>query len=284
MFYLFLVSLLWAFSFGLIKNNLTDQPAAVVACIRLLLSLAVFAPFMRPKGLRPADTARLVLTGAIQYGLMYVTYIHAFHYLEAYEVALFTVFTPIYVTLIHDLFERHFSPWAFASVLLAVCGGIVIKYQQLGSQTLWLGFALMQVANLCFAFGQVFYRRIMARLPKKRSDLQVFGLLYLGAAVTAALASAGSWGELSLTLPQAGTLLYLGIIPSGLCFFLWNLCARKTSAGNLAICNNLKIPLGILVSVLIFRESANWIRLAGGGALMTAALLLNAWAAARTRP
>lgn len=281
MFYLFLVSLLWAFSFGLIKSNLTGQPAAVIACIRLLLSLAVFAPFMRLKGLRRTDIVQLLITGAVQYGLMYVTYIHAFHYLEAYEIALFTVFTPIYVTLINDLLERRFSPWAFASVLLAVGGGVIIKYHELDWSTLWIGFALMQASNLCFAFGMVFYRRVMAAMPNKQSDLQVFGLLYTGAALTAAAAAGGDWSDLSLTLPQAGTLLYLGIIPSGLCFFLWNVCARKTSAGTLAICNNLKIPLGILVSVLIFRESADWPRLIAGGALMIAALLLNARPARR---
>lgn len=274
--YLLLVSLFWAFSFGLIKGGLTGQPPAAVACIRLILSLALFAPFLRLRGLRPADALRLLLTGAVQYGLMYVSYMYAFRYLQAYEVALFTVFTPIYVSLISDLFERRFNPQAFGAVLLATAGGAVIKYQELGSAELWRGFALMQLANLCFAFGQIFYRRTMAALPERKSDLRVFGLLYLGAALTAALAATGTdWSSLKLTPGQAGILLYLGLIPSGLCFFLWNLCARKTSAGALAVCNNLKIPLGVLVSVLIFGESADAPRLAAGGALMVFALILN---------
>lgn len=276
MIYLFLVSLFWAFSFGLIKGGLTDQPPAAVACIRLVISFVLFAPFLRVRGLRPGAAAGLLLTGAVQYGLMYVSYIHAFQYLQAYEVALFTVFTPIYVTLINDLFNRRFNAAAFGAVLLAVAGGAVIQYRRPDSMTLWKGFALMQAANLCFAGGQIFYRRIMAALPEKRSDLQVFGLLYLGAALTAALAAAGSdWTAMRLSLKQAGILLYLGLIPSGLCFFLWNLCARRTAAGALAVCNNLKIPLGILVSVLVFGEQADWARLAAGGLLMASALLIN---------
>ncbi len=277
MLYLFFVSLLWAFSFGLIKGGLTGLPSSSVAFVRLFIAFAVFVPFLRFRDLRPGDAAKLLLTGAVQYGLMYVTYIQAFQYLQAYEVALFTVFTPIYVTIINDLFVKRLCPTSMSAVILAVAGGIIIKYQELGSSELLRGFLLMQGANLCFAFGQIFYRRTMANLPNKPTDLQVFGLLYLGAALTAALATLGSdWSTFEITLKQAGILLYLGIVASGLGFFLWNIGARRVSAGALAVFNNLKIPLGILVSVLVFGETTDWVRLLIGGALMALALFLNA--------
>ena len=282
MLYLFLVSLLWAFSFGLIKGGLSGLPSSSVAFMRLLIAFAAFVPFLRLRRLQSGGAVRLLLTGAVQYGLMYLLYIRAFQYLQAYEVALFTVFTPIYVTLINDLFNRRISLSALGAVGLAVAGGIVIKYQQIDSPQLWQGFALMQAANLCFAFGQIFYRRTMAALPERPSDLQVFGLLYLGAALISALANVGTdWTGLELTFKQSGILLYLGVVASGLGFFLWNLGARRVSAGTLAVFNNLKIPLGILVSVLIFREKAEWFRLTAGGALMAAALAVNTRRSAR---
>jgi len=276
MLYLLFVSLLWAFSFGLIKGGLTGLPSSAVAFTRLLIALAVFAPFLRTRTLRTGDAAKLLLTGGVQYGLMYVAYIHAFQTLQAYEVALFTVFTPIYVTVINDLFARRLCPISLTAVILAVGGGLIIEYQHLGSSDLLRGFLLMQAANLCFAFGQIFYRRTMAALPEPQSDLRVFGLLYLGAAFTAALATLGTdWRVFEPTLHQAGILLYLGVIASGLGFFLWNVGARRVSAGALAVFNNLKIPLGILVSVLCFGEAADWPRLLGSGVLMTAALFIN---------
>jgi drug/metabolite transporter (DMT)-like permease len=274
MIYLLCTSLLWAFSFGLIKGELTGLPSSEVAFIRLAVALIIFAPFLRLRTLGSRDAVRLILTGAIQYGLMYVAYIHAFRCLKAYEVALFTVFTPLYVTLINDLFTRqiHFS--SLAAVMLAVFGGIVIEYQQLSSPELWRGFLLVQASNLCFAFGQIFYRRIMARMKDPRSNLSVFGLLYLGAALAAALAAAAiPWAH--ITLKQSVILLYLGAVASGLGFFLWNKGARHVSADHLAIFNNLKIPLGIFVSILFFNESANELRLCAGGALMGIALSLN---------
>jgi len=277
MLYLVITSLVWAFSFGLIKGELTGLPPSAVALIRLAVALAVFAPFLRLRALRVSTVWKLLLTGAVQYGLMYVVYIHAFAYLKAYEVALFTVFTPIYVTVINDLFERRINPAALAAVALAVAGGVVIEFRQLSSPELLRGFLLMQGANLCFAFGQIFYRRTMANLPGKQTDLQVFGLLYLGAALTAALAAAGTpLAALDINIKQAGILLYLGMMASGLGFFLWNIGARRVSSGTLAVFNNLKIPLGILVSVLFFGETADWPRLLGGGGLMIFALGVNA--------
>jgi drug/metabolite transporter (DMT)-like permease len=273
---LLLVSLIWAFSFGLIKGELTGLPSAAVAFIRLAIALAVFAPFLRLRNLRATDSVRLILIGAVQYGLMYIAYIQAFSYLKAYEVALFTVFTPIYVTLINDLFERKICPTALAAGILAVAGGIVIEYRQLSSPELWRGFLLMQGANLCFAFGQIFYRRIMIHLPKNCTDLNVFGLLYLGSALVTALASGNTnWAVLVITPKQAGILLYLGAIASGLSFLLWNIGARQVGTGTLAIFNNLKIPLGILVSVLLFGEKTSWLHLLIGGALMAMALTVN---------
>jgi len=277
MLYLFFVSLLWAFSFGLIKGGLTGLPSSSVAFVRLFIAFVVFVPFLRFRNLHPSDAAKLLLTGAVQYGLMYVAYMQAFQHLQAYEVALFTVFTPIYVTIINDLFVKRLCPISLSAVILAVAGGIVIKYQELGSPELLRGFLLMQGANLCFAFGQIFYRRTMAGLPNKPADLQIFGLLYLGAALTAALSTIGTdWSAFELTSGQAGSLLYLGVVASGLGFFLWNIGARRVSAGALAVFNNLKIPLGILVSVLVFGETTDWLRLLIGGILMAAALVINA--------
>ena len=46
------------------------------------------------------------------------------------------------------------------------------------------------------------------------------------------------------------TVLYLGLVPSGLAFNLWNLGATRVRAGILAVMNNLKIPLAVGVALL----------------------------------
>ena len=64
------------------------------------------------------------------------------------------------------------------------------------------------------------------------------------------------------------------VVPSGVAFYLWNAGARRVNAGILAVFNNLKIPLAIAVSVLLFREAADVPVLVVGTAVLLAAFLL----------
>ncbi len=282
MLYLLLVSLIWAFSFGLIKDQLAGLDANFVAAARLVISLLVFLPFLRLRGVPRGLRLRLPLTGAVQYGLMYVAYLYAFRYLQAYEVALFTIFTPLYVTLTNDIYRRRLHGLSLLATLIAVAGTAVVKQADLLRPELLTGFLIVQASNLCFAFGQVYYKELL-RNSAGFSDLSVFGLLYLGGALTAGLPAVFTtpWGGFRLDATQLLTLLYLGAVASGLGFFLWNVGARKVNAGTLAIFNDLKIPLAVAVSLIFFGEKADLSSLLAGGAIVLAALALNEWGARR---
>lgn len=274
--YLWVVSLIWAFSFGIIKNQLAGLDASVIAAARLLAAALVLLPFLRLRGVPRRLRAQLALTGAVQFGLMYITYNLAFGYLQAYEVALFTIFTPLYVTLIHDALRRRLNLVSLAAALLAVAGTALVKGGVHMSAEILLGFGLVQLSNLCFACGQVWYREVM-RGQNQVSDLQVFALLMGGGALTALVAVMlfRPAHPLAFTLQQALALLYLGGVASGLGFWLWNAGARRVSAGTLAVFNDLKIPLAVAVSLLVFGEQTDLPRLLMGGTLVLAALLLN---------
>jgi drug/metabolite transporter (DMT)-like permease len=274
---LFLVSLLWAFSFGLIKR-LTGLDSAFIAAARLGLALLVFLPFLRLRGLATRTALALLGIGAIQFGLMYLAYNESFHYLAtSYEVAVLTLTTPILVTLFADAFERRWNVRALLAALLAVAGGgcIVVKTSFTGAPI--VGIALVQISNAAFALGQVLYRRVRsAGAAASFRDRDVFGLLYAGAlAVTLpATLLRTNFRALPLNATKVEILIYLGIVASGLGFFLWNLGAKRANAGTLAVMNNVKIPLTVAVSLLVFRETADLPRLLAGGALMVMAVWL----------
>jgi drug/metabolite transporter (DMT)-like permease len=215
---------------------------------------------------------------------MYVAYIASFRYLKAYEVALFTIFTPLYVTLLDDAFERRIDLINLGTATLAVLGTGMASYSGLGQGALLRGALLVQLSNLFFAFGQVAYRRWMSPALGPR-DLQVFALLYLGGFAAAGLSAAAltDWAALAPRPTQLLVLLYLGAVASGLGFFLWNYGARRVAVGPLAIMNDLKIPLAVAVSLLFFGERAPLGRLTAGGLLVLAALALQEWRA-RRRP
>ncbi len=276
---LLLVSLLWAFSFGLIKNLRGIDPAFLSAA-RLALALLVFAPFLRRRGLAPRTAAALAGIGAVQFGLMYLAYNESFRFLAAHEVAVFTLTTPILVTLLADAFERRLRGRALLAALIAVAGAACIVVKTAPTAGTLTGVLLVQLSNAAFALGQVLYRRLRAGAGAAApGDRDVFALLYAGAvAVTLPVSIARTdFAALPLTATNLGVLLYLGVVASGLGFFLWNRGATRVRAGTLAVMNNAKIPLAVAVSLLVFGERADLPRLLLGGALMAAAV----WVAER---
>lgn len=282
MIYLFIVSIIWAFSFGIIKDALTGLNPNTVAFVRLAISFVLFAPFLRLKSIDRKLALKLMGIGAIQYGLMYITYIYSFQYLKSFQVALFTIFTPLYVTLIHNVYQKHFYKLNFLTTLLTIVGTAIVNGQNLLQWELWIGFLFVQVSNICFAYGQIAYKQLLTKRPQIK-DQHIFALLYLGAALITAISSLifADWSKTVFTQKQVLALLYLGLIASGIGFFLWNFGARRTNAGALAIFNDLKIPLAVTVSLLVFGEKTNIPNLLTGGALVLAALVINEIAARR---
>lgn len=278
---LLIVSVIWALSFNL-TAHVSDLGAPFVTAVRTLLAALVFLPFLNLKGMSPKRALVFAGIGALQFGLMYLLYIASFRWLRPSEVALFTIFTPLFVTLVGDLFEWRIT-WRFLlSSGLAVLGTGICIWPGLQRGGLLWGFLLMQGANACFAMGQVLYRR-MAPFTGLR-DRELMGLLYLGASVVAVAMALPTvaWNKVvGMTLHQAAVLIYLGVVASGLGFFLFNAGARRTDLGTLAIFNNLKVPLALLAAGLLFHEAVDWPRLTAGGVVIACALGLNAVAGAR---
>ena len=275
MIYLLIVSLVWAFSFGIIKGQLTGLDSNFVSFSRMFLSFVIFLPFIRIKKISSKYIIQLTLLGMVQFGIMYIAYILAYQYLKAYQVALFTILTPIYVTLINDAVERKFNSTNLISAVLAILGSAVIVLSKMSWIEISIGFLLMQISNIAFAIGQIYYRKIMLNLPDV-GDASVFAYLYFGAVLLTGVFSlfTTDYSGLSLSQNELLAIIYLGVIASGICFFLWNLGARKVEAGTLSVLNNLKIPLAVLVSLVFFNEAANLPRLISGGFIILIAMII----------
>jgi len=273
--YLLLVSFVWAFSFPLIKGYLTGLDPNFVSFARMLLSLLVFLPFLRFRGIQKSVGLKLAFTGAVQFGLMYIAYITSFQFLPAHTIVLLTTTTPLFVTLFNDFYSRKFNVLFFVAASMAFLGGAVIKYPDQPLRASLMGIVLVQISNIAFAFGQLYYKQLSAK-HSAWSDRSVFGFLYLGAVILTALFSMFTtrFSQIQITAPQGLVLIYLGVIASGICFFLWNKGARFVNEGMLAIINNLKIPLGIIASLILLGESTDYLRLVVGFGLMVGAAYL----------
>ncbi|SMY36905.1 carboxylate/amino acid/amine transporter [Photobacterium andalusiense] len=275
--YLTVITLLWAFSFSLIGVYLAGQVDAWFSVLtRVCLAAVVFLPFLRTKHLHPKLALKLMTVGAFQLGLMYCFYYQSFLYLTVPEVLLFTIFTPIYVTLIYDALHKQFSPWYLLSAVIAVLGAAVIKFEGI-NQHFIIGFLIVQGANLCFAIGQVGYKRIIEQEQADIPQHTVFGWFYLGAVCVAVpmYLLFGNSAKLPTTSLQWGILVYLGVIASGLGYFIWNKGATLVNAGALAIMNNALVPAGLIVNIVIWNHNVDYPRLIIGGGIILLSLWFN---------
>lgn len=276
---LWLITLLWAFSFSLIGVYLAGQVDAYIAVAsRTFLALLIFLPFLRKVHWKQALT--LMAIGAIQIGIMYLFLYKAYRYLSVPELLLFTIFTPLYVSLFADLFAKRLPRNFWAPALLAIAGAAVIRWTELQGDY-WRGFLLIQAANACFAFGQVWYRHNSAHSTRTNhthsSHKTRFAWFFLGAVIVNAIAMINwaDWSKLPTTNIQYGVLLWLGVMASGFGYLGWNIGSTRVTAQQLAVMNNMLIPAGILVNVFIWNGHAEWLRLSIGGAFMIAALYVS---------
>jgi drug/metabolite transporter (DMT)-like permease len=280
---LIIVSWLWAFSFGINKQWVAGADPVLVSFIRLALALLALLPWLRAPRSGRAGALALMGIGAVQFGLMYVALNYCFIVLQAYQVALFTVMTPLYVAAIHSRRAGRAPAGLFAAAVAALVGAALVERWTVDRRTFWAAFAVMQVSNLAFAWGQVAYKDWRRGHPEEK-DAAVFGWLYLGGALVAlAWAVFGCrWGELLTYTPQRwAALVYLGLAASGAGFYLWNTGATRVKPGELAAMNNLKSPLAVVVSVLFWGGypamlPRDWFFLAAG-----ALCIVSAAAAAR---
>ena len=275
--YLLFVTLIQAFSFSLIGEYLAGHVDSYFAVlVRVLLAGLVFIPLTRWRSVEPAFMRGMLVIGALQFGVTYVCLYLSFRVLTVPEVLLFTILTPLHVTLIEDALNRRFNPWALVAALVAVLGAAVIRYDRISPDFL-MGFLLLQLANFTYAAGQVMYKHLVARHPSDLPHYRRFGYFYLGAllVVLPAFLMFGKSNFLPEAPLQWAVLLFLGLVSTALGLYWWNKGACLVNGGTLAVMNNLHVPVGLLLNLLIWNQHEELGRLLLGGLVILAAVWIS---------
>ena len=258
MIFLIISTIIWAFSFSIIGNYLSsDIDPWSLSLIRVIISFLIFLPFI-DLNINKKRMVYIIGVGAIQIGFMYSFYLNAFSFISVEKILLFTIFTPIYVTIISDIFQKKIKKFFLFLSILSVIGSLIIRITDV--QLLDLkGFILIQGANFSFALGQVLYKRYIKNNSKLDYNLNEFGYFYFGAIIIASLGSLIMIDSLSYPKSTAQWLLvlWLGAIASGLGYYFWNRGSVLVNNGTLAVMNNLVIPLGLFIEIAFFSKLIN---------------------------
>jgi drug/metabolite transporter (DMT)-like permease len=274
--YLLLVSVIWSASFGIFKTYLSGLDADLMAFLRIALALLVFLPFIKAGGMSRATRLKLTAVGAIEFGMMYVFLNESYAYLDAWQVALMTLFTPVYIILIDGIVRRRID-WVIALCVLLAVAGAGLAMMRCGCISLGSlkGCLLVQASDICFATGQLAYKRLKLDSVPESGRM---GWMFSGALAVSAMGTliAGSLPQVAvITGTQWLAIVYMGTVSTALCFFWWNMGVTRVQTGILAVLSNVKVPMAVAVSLLLFGESAgDWRKLLSGTVLMVAAVVI----------
>ena len=258
MLYLTIVSILWSFSFGIIKFGLTGVDSIFISFFRSLIAFIFFSSLTLYNIKKFSFDTKLIIIGAIQFGLMYVFYIQSYQYLPAYLIATFTITTPIFVVLFSQaLMKESFSKNGILSVILVLIGSLMMRFNLENPLDYWFGFILIQCANMFFASGQIMFKKWYTENSDK-DIVHNFSQMFFGATIVTSLFYFQTMDVKNiLSTTNLLSLIFLGICSTGIGFLLWNIGATKVSNTRLAIMNNVVIPLAVLNSFFIFGEDIN---------------------------
>ncbi len=245
------------------KSSFTNLHPDFIAFMRMVVAFLCFLPFFKRTCLPVKEGVKFFLIGSVQYGFMYLCLNRSYGFLQGYEVAMYTAFTPLYVSILSSIFSRKAHVFYLVMASFSVVIGSFFYMLEISlEKSHWMGIVFVQLADLCFAWGQVAYKALRRKTGRELVDHNIYALLFLGGLFLAACSTTyfGGWKGMNiLSLSQGISLLYLGAIASGLCFFWWNKASVFTNSGILAVANNAKIPCAICFSLLFFQEKGNLI-------------------------
>ena len=260
-----LANILWGSSFLASKYTLTTWGPFTASALRFALALTVMGiclPLFRYKLKLPklkTDVLGLTFISLSAFGLLYPLQLEGLKLISSGLSAAIMLTSPLFVTAFGHLFLREtFSTKKIMALALGVSGGCILIFPNSNplsgsSHEMLLGSLLTLGASMSLAGSVVLTRKFALKLDTANLTFwsMLGGFLMLAPFAVTEVASNPP------QLPSAaalGSLVYLAVICSALCFLLWNSALAKSSAKDLASTMHIKTPTAMILGALIASE------------------------------
>lgn len=269
-----LTAALWGTTFisSKVLLNCGLSPAEIMF-IRFALAYICLLPFRQGRWFCDSwrdELLMLVLgvTGGSAYFLLENT---ALLYTQASNVGIIIATTPLLTTLAIHLISRQesvprslyrYSLLSLAGVALVVFNGeFILKLNPIGD-ILTLG------ASVMWVIYSIVVLRLQERYPSLMITRKVFfyGVLTLLPYFVVEPFSV-SWEELSMPV-VFGNLLYLGVVASLLCYWIWNVVIEKLGAVRATNYLYVNPIVALFASWVVLDERITWVALCGAGLIL----------------
>lgn len=266
------------------KSATTELHPAVVVFYRGMFSFIGFSIwwFIRRKHCTPiekVDYKKILLLGLINIPINQILFIWGIKFTTAPNSALAYALTPAYVLIISRVFYgESITRNKLLGISIAFIGTFVILLER--GVSLQSSYVVGNLMVLAAGFAWAFYTSLGRSMSIKYGGIYVTALsmivgfiLYVPVFVVIQYLLPLQYSPEHITSQQWLSLLYLGIITSGLGFGLWYYSLTKIEASKVSVFNNVQPVLTTILAFFIFHQEPSLIFVLGGVVALGGVLL-----------
>lgn len=291
---LILVNTLWGSTYAVAKVAMTTLPPTLLACYRVLLATLVLwliqgwltyrnkqqRPASAPSPMPGRDKMRLAALGVLGVGLAFVIDYIGVNLSTATDASLMIIGEVIFTALLAAWWLREqLHLWRLIGIGLGAVGVaiIVLGHVTQGENSDGFARAIGDLLILVALLAQATYTVLGTDLSRKYPPFTVLTYAYTGSLIVwFPILGWHLWAG-DLATPLTGQALfgivYLGLIASVFCYFVWFSIASQLGAGLSALSLFVQPVIGSLIGLLILQDTITLSLLIGASLIFLALYL-----------
>lgn len=233
-----------------------DLPPGLVACLRCAAAMAPLLLMARKHlgvKIHREDWKYFILVGILGYFATLFLVQLGISLTGSAMASLINALTPVSVTILAALLlKERITPIKALCLVLALAGTVVIT-QGAGSQGELLGVAAVLLSVVVWGFASVYMRRLTAKYPAvlvTTYGMAISLLFHIPAGLSSAMAQ-----PLNFTPKVVLTVLYLGVVGSGVAQYTWTKCLSLLPASTCSLFYPLQAAFAAMMGAAVLDES-----------------------------
>ncbi|MBX3010217.1 MAG: DMT family transporter [Caldilineaceae bacterium] len=287
---LVLANVLWGSSYAVAKVALTELSPTLLGCYRIVLSVGLLWLIQlwtrgqsgsQPQAPMPRrDQIQLAGLGVLGVGLSYLFSYFGVNLTTATDAALMIIGEVIFTALLAAWWmQEPIQRWRWLGMALGAAGVVVLVLGHVtdsGSSDGWAR-VVGDLLILCALMTQAVYTVFGAELTRKYPPFTVLTYAYSGSLLIWIPLLLWHWATDTLTLSLSwgaiGGVLYLSLVTSLFCYFIWFSIASRLGAGVSALSLFVQPVVGTFIGIVLLNEAITPVRVLGAALIFLALYL-----------
>lgn len=259
-----IANILWGTSFLASKYTLQTWGPFTASALRFVLALPIMAAALPRLGFKLRlpkrdELSGLVLVGLTGFGLLYPLQLSGLTKISSGLSAAIMLTSPLFVILFgHLLLKEAISLRKIVALGLGLLGGLILlnifdSSISITGESFLSGVGLTFGASISLALSAIATKKIAHKIDAANLT---FWSIAIGLVVLIPLAvfESAKTGINAPTMQSLLSLIYLALICSALCFFIWNRAIARSTPKELATTMHVKTPTAVLLGVAVAGE------------------------------